>query len=83
MLECHGWQDLQPKLNQLSKNNGWDRMPDLISDEMLETFAVVGEPRQVAQQIKVRYGHLVDRLTLESGLPEDVLREQIRIMRGQ
>ncbi len=83
VLECHGWQDLQPKLNQLSKNNGWDRMPELISDEMLETFAVVGEPRQVAHQIKARYGHLVDRLTLESGLPEDVLSEQIRIMRGQ
>ncbi|MFZ5654252.1 MAG: TIGR03617 family F420-dependent LLM class oxidoreductase [Pseudomonadota bacterium] len=83
VLECHGWQDLQPKLNQLSKNHGWDRMPDLISDEMLETFAVVGEPRQVAQRIKARYGHLVDRLTLESGSPEEILSEQLRILRGQ
>ncbi len=82
VLACHGWGDLQPKLNQLSKNNGWDRMPELISDEMLETFAVVGEPRQVASEIRRRYGHLVDRLTLENTLPEDRIAEQLQILRG-
>lgn len=82
VLECHGWGDLQPKLNQLSKNNGWGRMPELISDEMLETFAVVGEPRQVASEIRRRYGHLVDRLTLENTLPDDRIAEQLHIIRG-
>jgi len=82
VLACHGWGDLQPKLNQLSKNNGWDRMPELISDEMLETFAVVGEPRQVAREIRRRYGHLVDRLTLENTLPDDRIAEQLHIIRG-
>lgn len=82
VLECHGWEGLQPKLNQLSKNNGWERMPELISDEMLETFAVVGEPRQVATEIRRRYGHLVDRLTLENTLPDDQIAEQLRIIRG-
>ncbi len=82
VLACHGWGDLQPKLNQLSKNNGWDRMPELISDEMLETFAVVGEPRQVASEIRRRYGHLVDRLTLENTLPDDRIAEQLHIIRG-
>ena len=82
VLECHGWEDLQPKLNQLSKNNGWERMPELISDEILETFAVVGEPHQVASEIRRRYGHLVDRLTLENTLSEDRIAEQSRILRG-
>ena len=82
VLECHGWGDLQPKLNQLSKNNGWERMPELIGDEMLETFAVVGEPRQVATEIRRRYGHLVDRLTLENTLPDDQIAEQLRVIRG-
>lgn len=82
VLECHGWGDLQPKLNQLSKNNGWERMPELISDEMLETFAVVGEPRQVATEMRRRYGHLVDRLTLENTLPEERIAEQVQILRG-
>ena len=82
VLECHDWQDLHPKLNHLSKNNGWDKMPGLISDEMLETFAVVGEPLQVAEKMKTRYGNLVDRLTLENSLPADVLAKQMAIIRG-
>lgn len=82
VLECHDWQDLQPKLNHLSKNNGWDKMPGLISDEMLETFAVVGEPLQVAKKIKVRYGNLVERVTLENSLPADVLAKQMAIIRS-
>ncbi len=82
VLECHDWQDLQPKLNHLSKNNGWEKMPELISDEMLETFAVVGEPLQVAAQIKRRYGQLVDRITLENRLPTDVLKQQMAVIKG-
>ena len=57
-------------------------MPDLISDEMLETFAVVGEPLQVAEKMKARYGSLVDRLTLENSLPADVLAKQMAIIRS-
>ena len=82
VLECHGWEDLQPKLNQLSKNNGWERMPELINDEMLETFAVVGEPRRVATEIRRRYGPLVDRLTLENTLPDEWIAEQLQLLRG-
>ncbi len=82
VLECHDWQDLQPKLNHLSKNNGWDKMPELISDEMLETFAVVGEPLQVAEQINKRYGKLVDRITLENNLPTELLQQQMTIIKG-
>lgn len=82
VLECHDWQDLQPRLNHLSKNNGWDKMPGLISDEMLETFAVMGEPMEVAEQIKTRYGHLVDRITLENHLPTDVLQQQMAVIKG-
>lgn len=82
VLECHDWQDLQPRLNHLSKNNGWDKMPGLISDEMLETFAVMGEPMEVAEQIKTRYGHLVDRITLENHLPTDLLQQQMAVIKG-
>ncbi len=82
VLECHDWHDLQPKLNHLSKNNGWDKMPGLITDEMLETFAVVGEPLQVAERINQRYGKLVDRITLENNLPTALLQKQMAIIRG-
>jgi alkanesulfonate monooxygenase SsuD/methylene tetrahydromethanopterin reductase-like flavin-dependent oxidoreductase (luciferase family) len=37
-------------------------MGELISDEVLETFAVVAEPDDVAARLVARYGGLVDRL---------------------
>ena len=35
VLELHGWGDLQPELNRLSKEGKWAEMGELIDDEML------------------------------------------------
>ena len=48
VLELHGWGDLQTELNTLSKRGAWEAMADLIDDEMLTTFAVVGELDDIA-----------------------------------
>lgn len=82
VLDCHDWGGIQPHLNRLSKGGGWDKMSALISDEMLDTFAVVGEPLAVAAQIRTRYGHLVDRVNLENNLPDGVIQRQMEILRG-
>ena len=62
VLDLHGWGDLQPELNVLSKQGEWAQMGTLITDEMLETFAVVGEPSQLAAGIKSRFGDVVTRV---------------------
>ena len=41
VLELHGWGDLQPELNTLSKRGEWVKMGELIDDDMLNAFAVV------------------------------------------
>ena len=61
VLDMHGWGDVQPELNRLSKEGKWKEMGTLIDDDILNAFAVVGEPDDVAAQIKARYGDLVDR----------------------
>ncbi|MBK5288979.1 MAG: LLM class F420-dependent oxidoreductase [Acidimicrobiia bacterium] len=63
VLELHGWGDLQTELNGLSKQGKWVEMGELIDDEMLETFAVVGEPESIAAELSARYGDIVDRLS--------------------
>ena len=63
VLDLHGWGDLQPELNRLSKQGAWVEMGDLITDEILDEFAVVAEPGKVAGALKERFGGLVDRLT--------------------
>ena len=45
VLDLHGWGGLQDELNALSKQGKWAEMGDLIDDEILNTFAVVGRAR--------------------------------------
>jgi len=64
VLAMHGWDRLQPELNAMSKRGLWKEMGALIDDDILHTFAVVGEPDDIIPMIKDRYSGLVDRLTI-------------------
>lgn len=74
VLELHGWHDMQPQLNALSKQGEWDLMGELISDEMLNTFAVVGEPDQIAPELHKRYGDVIQRLSFYAPYDSDPQR---------
>ena len=63
VLELHGWGDLQTELHAMSKRGEWTAMGGLISDEILETFAVVGRPDEVVRELHRRYGDVVSRVT--------------------
>src|SRR5277367_6285764 len=63
VLELHGWGDLQPELNTLSKRGDWVKMGQLIDDDVLNAFAVVGPIEQVAAKVKARFGDIVDRFS--------------------
>jgi probable F420-dependent oxidoreductase len=71
VLDAHGWGDLQPELNRLSKEGRWDLMAAMIDDEMLNTFAVVGTPNEIAPQMLARYGDLVDRIAFNAPYRSD------------
>ena len=62
VLELHGWGEMQEELNRLSKGGDWVKMGEVIDDEILNTFAVVGEPEQIAPELKRRYGDIVDKI---------------------
>ena len=61
VLDLHGWGDLQPELNALSKRGDWTTMGGLIDDELLDALAVVAPPGQVGARVEERFGDLVDR----------------------
>ena len=46
ILDVHGWGDLQPELNRLSKTGDWATMSALITDEMIDAFSVQGTTRR-------------------------------------
>jgi probable F420-dependent oxidoreductase len=63
VLELHGWGGLQDELNTLSKRGEWVAMGDLITDDILETFAVVATPEEIPALMLARFGDLVDRIS--------------------
>lgn len=63
VLEMHGWGELQSELNGLSKRGEWAQMTSLIDDEVLNAFAVVAEPGDVAAEVRRRFGDLIDRFS--------------------
>lgn len=63
VLDIHGWGGLQDELNTLSKQGKWVEMGNCITDEILNTFAVVGEPEHVAPELKKRYGDVISRIS--------------------
>jgi probable F420-dependent oxidoreductase len=72
VLEHHGWGDVGDELNRLSKQGEWVAMGDLVSDDMLVEFAVVGDIDSVRKEILNRFGGVVDRVQM--GLANKALR---------
>jgi probable F420-dependent oxidoreductase len=71
VLELHGWGGLQDELNGLSKQGKWEEMGTLIDDEILNTFAVVGEPEAVAPELLKRYGDCISRISFYTPYKSD------------
>jgi probable F420-dependent oxidoreductase len=67
VLALHGWGELADRLHALSVTSDegrWAAMGELIDDEVLNTFAVIGSPRHVGVELSRRYGDIVDRVTV-------------------
>ena len=64
VLDAHGWGELQPELNALSKQGRWGDMGALVTDEVLDAFAVRCSPDELPARLGARYAGLVDRLSL-------------------
>jgi probable F420-dependent oxidoreductase len=63
-LDCHGWGDLHRDLNRMSKQGRWEEMTELVSDEVLETIAVVGPRNSIAARLRERLDGIADGVSL-------------------
>ena len=69
VLAAHGWQDLQPELNALSKQGQWAQLGARIDDEILHTIAACGTPTQVAAHIRDRIDGVSDTVCIYQPAP--------------
>lgn len=66
VLEVHGWGELGDELHALSRNKDdedrWRKMGNLVDDEVLDAFAVVGEPDTIAAKLHGRFATVMPRM---------------------
>jgi probable F420-dependent oxidoreductase len=60
VLAAHGLEGLSPHLHAKSLEGDWKGMADLISDAMLDDFAVVGSWSEIGARIRERFSGLYD-----------------------
>lgn len=84
VLDAHGWGDLQPELNAMSKQGRWQEMAALIDDEMLHTIAACGTPAEIAAHIRDRIDGVSDSICLYQPGPiaVDALAEIVDALGG-
>jgi probable F420-dependent oxidoreductase len=64
VLALHGWGETAERLTRLAARGKWSEMPELIDDEMVETFAVICNEGDLADMLRQRYSGILDRLHL-------------------
>jgi probable F420-dependent oxidoreductase len=80
VLECHGWGETGMRLHRLSIEGKWAEMGNLITDEMLDEFAIVGTYDEVVSKIKERYFGVVSTLDVGFGVQTPEQAERLRWM---
>ena len=64
VLEHHGWRSIGEELHELSREQRWDEMADLVTDEMVATFAIEAPPGELLARTRDVYGGVADRVVL-------------------
>jgi alkanesulfonate monooxygenase SsuD/methylene tetrahydromethanopterin reductase-like flavin-dependent oxidoreductase (luciferase family) len=69
VLDFHGWTDVGQELHRLSVKGSWMEMPGLITDEMLEEFAIVAVGDDLGPKLKERSRGIFTTVLLD-GAPD-------------
>jgi len=86
VLDFHGWTQVGRDLHRLSLEGKWMEMPKLITDEMLDEFAVVAVGDDLGHKLKERSQGIFDTILLD-GAPalmtdEAWLRRTIEVLQA-
>ena len=85
-LEIFGWSDRGPVLRELTRDQQWDRLHEVIDDEMLDAFVPSATYEHLSEVLEQWYGGLTETLTLP--MPEDeredqAFRQVVLALRGE
>ena len=82
VLDIHGWGELQDELIVLNRQHKTKQMSDLITDDMVRTIAIVGEPLEVIESMRDRLAGVVGRTGFSvEGVPDYQISELLESLR--
>ena len=65
VMSTHGWEDTAARLYRMSVDNRWGEMPGQITDDMLETFAVIGTHDEIVDKLKEAHGDYATSISFD------------------
>jgi probable F420-dependent oxidoreductase len=74
VLAVHGWEDVQSQLHDMARRGEWTAMGGLITDDMLDAFAVVGEWDELDAAVRRRVDGMAHRISFYAPYETDPLR---------
>jgi probable F420-dependent oxidoreductase len=86
VFDIHDWADIGERLSALSRQQRWSEMEEHVTDEMVDTIAVVARHDQLADAILRRYGGICSKV--EFSIPVvspddgDLLAEMVGMIQG-
>jgi probable F420-dependent oxidoreductase len=67
VMKTHGWDDEAALLHRLSvQGDNWDEMADVITDEMLEEFAVIGTWDELPGRMREKYAGINTQISFSA-----------------
>ena len=87
VFEIEGWGEAAEQLRNLAARGQWDDMPSLITDNMLDAFALRGAWAELPKKVLQKYNGLLDRVSyyfpIVPGEDEDGWRATVAGFRNQ
>lgn len=75
VMELHGWGEIADRLHDASRRGEWREMAGLLTDDMLDAFAIAGTPAEVRERLQARFAGLAHTVCVnapDTAAPEDV-----------
>ncbi len=83
VMSIHGWDDVAAQLYRMSVEGQWEGMADLITDEILGEFAVIGTYDDIVPKIKSAYGDFASSVGFSIPVRNQEDRERLKEMVGE
>lgn len=77
MLEMYSWDVDLSDFIEMSRENKWAEMANLVSDKMLEAYAVVETPENLPAALKKRFGSEIGRIQIDESWFDGLSDEDI------